>query len=466
MSTGQPFGKVEHAYFTGTTSVVANGGATIKNVLPRQYTGAYLNYLDVVGAGAPIYLENANSPRDGLNFPTTTVECDGGNPVAVQVIRLTDTKYIVFSNETNAKIEASVVNTNGTTPTAVQSTAGTHEKVINNADSDSWRATSVGTAGTHFAVIWKDGAVDQYVHAIMGSVGSDDAITLGAEKTLYSTGSTEVAGQGYGICEPRAGVLFFAFEDDQNDLAGLAAPYSGVTIGTLGSILEINADTSTEISCCPAGNNEVFVLYADSDTYMKARVATVSATGVIGTWGTEKTIGSNVAATEMECVYSGMAGLIVIGFIDASSDLSVQALTSATTTLTAGTAVVVEAGTHTDTGICMRDSTRGFVKFDDGTTGRIISFLLSGTGNRTVTMDASVDNFAETATAGGGTHGMVYGGDNKVFIAYEDASNTTDMLLGTYFENRIIDVRSASASIAYTGKVTPNFSRKETLAKI
>ena len=462
MSTGQNIGKIEHAYFTGTTSVVTNGGAAIKNVLPKAYTGAYLNYIDVVGTGAAVYLENANSPRDGLNFPTAVVEIDGGNPVATQVIRLTDSKYVVLSNETNLKLEATVVTTQGTVPTLGQTTQGTHEYYINNADTDSWRACPIGTAGTHFAVIYRDTGGNSYVYGKICSV-SGTAITLGDEKVLDSTDAgTEVTGQGYGICEPRAGVLFFTWEDSDDDLASVAAPYSGVTIGDLGTQNEVSDSATTEISCCPAGNNKVFVLYADVDTYMKAKCATVSAAGVIGTWGTEKVVGTNVAATEMECAFV-TTDKVAIGFIDASSDPSVQVCTISTTTITAGTAVVAEACTGTDTGICMRDPARGFLKYDDGTTGKVVSFSISTT---TVVFDASIDNFCETATAGGGTHGMVYGGNNQVIITYEDSANDHAILIGTYFENRIIDVRSATASIDYTGKITPNFSRKETLVKV
>jgi len=462
MSTGQNIGKIEHAYFTGTTSVVTNGGAAIKNVLPTAYTGAYLNYIDVVGTGASVYLENANSPRDGLNFPTAVVEIDGGNPVATQIIRLTDSKYVVLSNETNLKLEATVVTTQGTVPTLGQTTQGTHEYYINNGDTDSWRACPIGTAGTHFAVIFRDTADSGYVKGIICSVAGT-VITLGDEKTLGGTDvGTEVAGQGYGICEPRAGVLYFAWELAANTLTSVAAPYSGVTIGTLGTQLAVDASACTEISCCDAGDNKVFVLFADTDTYMKARVATVSAAGVIGTYGTLKVIGTNVAATEMECA-SVAVDKVAIGFIDALGDPSVQVCTIATTTITAGTAVVAEACTGTDTGICMRDPDRGFLKYDDGTTGKVVSFSISTT---TVAFDASIDNFCETATAGGGTHGMVYAGNNQVVITYEDSANDHAILIGTYFENRIIDVRSATASIAYTGKITPNFSRKETLAKI
>ena len=460
MSSGTNFRRCEHAYFTGTTSVSANEPASIQNVLPREYTGAYLNYINANGTGAAVYNENGYSPRDGLNFPTAVVEIDGDNPVTIRTVRLTDTKYVVVSNITNAVCEGTVVDLSGTVPVGGTITS------LTDGDTDSIGVTAIGTAGTHFAIIFRDTVGDDYVYGKICSVDGT-TITLGDEKVLDGTDAgTEVAGIGYGICEPRAGVLFFAWHDSDGDLASVAAPYSGLVIGTLGSQVEVSASAPAELVACPAGNNEAFVGYTDDDTYLKGRVATVSAAGVIGSYGTEKVIGSNVAATELEAIYSGANQAIVLGFIDASSDAAVQVLTSAATTLTAGTAVVMEAGTHTDTGVCMRDSTRGFLKYDDGTRGRIVSFLLSGTGNRTVTMDASADNFTETASAGGGIQGMVYAGNGKVFIAYKDADNDIGAKAGTYFENRIIDIRSATASIDYEGTIIPIFGRKETLAKV
>ncbi|KKM18902.1 hypothetical protein LCGC14_1661030 [marine sediment metagenome] len=462
MSSGQPFGKVEHAYYTGTTCVSANEAAAIKNVLPGEYTGAPRVYLPTpAGTGATVYNENAFNPRDGFNFPTTTVQVDDANPVSVHIIKLTDTKYVVLSNATNAVLEGTVVDISGTVPVAGTITS------LTDGDTDSWGASAIGTAGTHFAIIFRDTVGDDYVYGKICSV-SGTTITLGDEKVLdgAAVGTELTAPLGYDVCEPRAGVLLFAFEDSDDDLAAVAAPYSGLVIGTLGTQNEVSASAASQITCCPLGNNQAFVGYIDDDTYLKGRAATVSATGTIGTWGTEKTIGTNVAATEIQAVYGGIANQVVLGFIDASSDAAIQALTSSATTLTAGTAVVFENGTHTDTGIAMRDTTRGFLKYDDGTRGKIVSFLRSGTGNRTITMDASADTFVETGSTGGGTNGMVYGGNNKAVIAYEDASNTIDILVGTYFENRIIDIRSATASIVYNGMIIPNFTKKETLAKV
>ncbi len=464
MSTGFPFGNIEHAYITGTTSVSANEPASIKNVLPREYTGATRQKIDVVGTGAAVYLENANSPRDGLNFPTAVVEVDGDNPEQVAVVRLTDTKYVVFSNVANAKLEGTVVDLSGTVPVA--GTIAT----INNADTDSVGAIPIGTAGTHFALIYRDDGGNDYVYGRIGSVDGT-TITMGDEKALDSTNAgVLVAGVRYGVAEPRPGVLFFTFHDSDTHLTAVAAPYSGVTVGTLGAQNKPDGTNAPrEIACCPAGNNKVFVAFGDGgdSNNLHGRVATVSAAGAIGTWGTEKDLlgldgDTDAAATSVQAIFV-QTDKVMLAYVDASSDPSMNAYSISTTTITGGQDVALEAGTATDMGICMQSPARGFIKWDDGTRGKVISFGLSGV---TTTADASIDFFTETSAAGGLTHGMVYAGNNKVFIAYEDADNDIGSKAGTYFENRIIDVRSATASIAYTGEVIPNFNNKQAIAKI
>ena len=461
MSTGFPFGKMEHQDITGTTSVITDGPAAIKNVLPREYTGATRIKLDVRGEGAPVYLENGISPRDGLNFPTAVVEIDGDNPEQVAVVRLTDTKVVVLSNVANAKLEATVVDISGTVP--VPGTIAT----INNADTDSVGAVAIGTAGTHFAVIYRDDGGDDYVYGRIGSV-SGTTITMGDEKALDSTNAgVLVANVRYGVCEPRPGVLFFTFHDSDTHLTAVAAPYSGLVIGTLGSQNKPDGTNApTEIACCAAGDNKVFVAFGNGgdSNNLHGRVATVSAAGAIGTWGTEKDLIStgDAAATYVSCENVQTDKVIIYGE-DASNDPFAIAATISTTTITVGTFKVFLGGSTTDIGGTMRDPVRGFIKWDNGTNGQVISFSISGV---TITADASIENFVETAAAGGLAGGIVYIGNDKVFIAYEDADNDVGCKAGTYFENRIIDVRSATASIGYTGEIIPNFNNKAVLAKI
>ncbi len=470
MSTGRAFGEVEHEYYTGTTSVITDGPAAIKNVLPRRYTGAPRVYIPAPsGTGALVYNNNGYSPRDGLNFPTAVKEVDGGDPASTQIVRLTDKKHVILSNETDQKLEATVATLNGTVWTLTQSTAGTHETTINNANTDSWKAIPIGTAGTHFAVIYRDTGGDSYVYGKICSVDSANAITQGDEKALDSTNAgIEVANVQYGIAEPRPGVLFFTFHDSDTHLTAVAAPYSGVTIGTLGTQNKPDGTNApAQIACCPTGTNKVFVAFGnggDSD-FLHGRVATVSATGTIGTWGTEKDLIStgDAAANYVSCENVTADKVIIFGENNSSNDpFAIVATMTGTTTITVGTYKTFLAGSVTDVGGAMRDPVRGFIKWDNGTNGQVVSFSISTV---TITADATIDNFTETAAAGGMAGGMVYTGNNKFAITYEDADNDHAIKAGTYFENRIIDVRSATASIAYEGIIIPNFTKKETLAK-
>ncbi len=459
MSTGFPFRNVEHEVFTGTTSVITDGPAAIKNVLPKGYTGAFLNELDVEGEGAAIYLENGWNPRDGFNHPTAVVEIDGDDPVSAKVIRLTDAKYVVFSNITNAKLEATVVDISGTVP--APGTIAT----INNADTDSWDAVAIGTAGTHFALIYRDEGGDDFVYGRIGSV-SGTTITMGDEKALDGAEvGTENAGERYGVCEPRPGVLLFAWADNDDDLATVAAPYSGVTVGTLGTQSEVSADAPTQIACCPMGDNKVFVAYSDGgdSDFIHCRVATVSAAGAIGTYGTEYDLFvSDAVSTYLEAHFLTTDKVIVTGE-DGSNDPYAITLTASSTTLTRGTITVFLTGSVTDVSSGIRDPSRGFIQWDNGTNGQILSFAI---GTTTVTADATIDNYVETSSAGCTTGGLVYGGNGKAVSVYQDADSDLAMKVGTYFENRIIDVRSATASIDYSGRILPVFDKKETLAKI
>lgn len=470
MSTGQPFGKTEHAYFTGTTSAAANDTTVINNILPRAYTGASLNYINVEGAGATVYLENGWSQRDGLSFPKDDIQIDGDDPISGKVIRLgTSQKYVVFSNVDSAKLEATVFDlVDGVivpgTITTINDYGGS------GADTDSWNAISLGTAGTHFAVIYRDSGGSSYVYGRIGSV-SGTTITMGDEKALDGANAgVEVSGVRYGICEPRAGVLFFTFHDSDTHLTALAAPYSGVTIGILATQNKPDGTNApTVIACCPAGANKVFVAFGTGAEAgnLHGRVATVSATGTIGSWGTEKDLlgldgNSDAAGTSIEVV-NVETDKVMMSYIEAADDPSMCAYSISGTTITGGQDIILETTTATDMGITMRDANRGFLKWDNGTYGRIISFSLDGV---TTTADAVLDYFQMATTAGCTTGGLVHADNNQVIVIYQDAASDLFANIGTYFENRIIDVRSATASIAYTGTIVPNFSKKETLAKI
>jgi len=449
------FDGIEHEYFSTTTSAVATGPASDKPVISKAYASAYRNKIaNLEGTAATVYLETL-APRDGVNFPVAVVEANTTNPATCKVCRLTDTLFVGMEHVADLDLEVFLITVTGNTPSI--STAVS----VNAADTDSANIISIGTAGTHFACVYRDNGGDDYPCVRIGSVATG-AIVMGTEKEMTATAGTENAGEPYGICEPRAGVLAIAWADDADDLAVIAATYSGTTVATPGTLVEFDAAAPNAISCCKMEEGYIFVTWSDAGASHNARVASVSAAAAIGTPGTEKVVVA-AAHTSIDAKFSEQ-NKVVIGYVDANSDAAVIACTTAAagTTITAGTGVVIEAGTMTDLGIDMIDNTQGMLKYDNGTSGRVSRFSVAAGSTTTVTADAKIDNFVETAAAGGGAGGIACTPTGKCVIVYEDADNDVGVKVGQYYENRIIDIRSATASIVATFDVMPVYQLEAT----
>lgn len=445
---GIPYGKIKKAHFSTTTSATANSTVPAKEIIPSDFTGAYRNaILGLIGEG--VYVEGADVERDGINFPTAVQEILATNPAAAKVVRLTDTLYVALTHVADAALGAYAITISGTT-----ATVGT-VAAVNAVDTDSIDICRL--SDTHFATAYRDEGGADYLCARIGSV-SGTTITMGTEKEMTAAAITE---DSLAICTPTDGVIAIAYADGDDDTAVIAAPYTGTTVGTLGSVVEFDAAAPTDISCCRMQSGYIFVCYTDAGGSLYGRVASVSTAGAIGTPGTEKAIVAFIP-TYLNAVYVE-ENKVIIGYEDNANDVEAVACTtvSGATTITAGTATNFSGAiSATDVGLDMIDNTQGIIKWDDGTRGNAVRFSISGT---TITADATIDWFTETATAGGGEKGIACATNGKCVIVYEDADNDLGVLVGQYYEDRIIDIRSTATSAAAQFDVAPVFEREATI---
>lgn len=454
------FDKIEHKFFTGyTTSATANETVPAKPIVPENYVVALRNHIaNLCGEGA--YLESADPERDGLNFPTAVTEISATAPSSSKIIRLTNTLFVALHLTADDTLVAYAITVDGTTPT-VGSAA-----TVNAADTDSIDICRV--SDSIFAVAYRDEGGDDYLCVRAGSV-SGTTITMGTEKELTATAITE---DELGICyEPTSACCVVAYADGDDDLATIACPLTTTTFGTAGSVVEFDAAAPSDVTCCPIQSGYFFVAYSDGGDSNKVhgRVASVSSAGAIGTPGTEKTI-INAAGTFM-IARKAEANAVVMAYIDASSDPAIVKCTTSGatgTTITAGTAVVMAAATATDIGFDLIDNTQGVCVWCDDAhasdVGYAIRFSVAGGSTTTITADAVVDKFVDTSAKGGTLPkmGCACGTDARAVVIYNDADNDLGCLVGQYYENRIIDIRSTTTSAAVTFSVIPVFDYEPT----
>lgn len=444
-----PFNKIEHTYFTGTVCATANTPAAVKKLIPDKYSGSYRNKIaNLNGQGA--YLYGADPERDGINFPVAIVAGPAVQATYLASCRLTDTLY-VFAYADNADGEDGkcfAVSTAGNTPTA-----GT---AVEFEDGGATDVAICRLSDTTFAVAYYDVGDSSYLKAVIGSV-SGTVITYG---TIKSTAVIGTATKGIGICEPRDGLVFIAFQvTDGTDGSTICIPFTGTTFGTQTSEVEFEQTAPDYIACCAYDTGYVVVVHRDTNDSNKVHAwgASVSAAGVVS-FGTEKTL-VNAAGTVIK-VTSPETMNIVVSYIDANSDAALIATTvneaSPVVVATGGT-VITPFGAGTHTGVChaMIDNTQGIAVGDDGTYMKCIRFSKAAS---VLTADAVVDTAIE------GRYATFIACEcsitGNVCIAGRDASNVFQVVVGSYFENRIIDVRSSTASATYTFDVMPVFDKE------
>ena len=444
-----PFGKIEHKYFTGTTCATADAAAAVKKLIPAEYKGAVRNKIANLN-GEGVYLESADPERDGINFPVAITAGPAVNPAYLVGCKLTDTLYVYAYDDgadgNDGKCFA--VSTSGNTPTV-----GTAVEFEDGGITD---PAIVRLTDTTFAVAYIDSGNLDYIKCVIGTVAGT-VITYGTIVSTDVAATATAALGGVGICKPRDGIIFIAFQiASGTDGSTICIPYTTTVLGTPTSQVEFDQTAPIYIACCSYATGYAVVVYGDAgDTnYIHAWACSVSAAGVVS-FGTEKTLISN-AGTDIQ-VSSPESLNIVISYIDSSSDASIVATTvntaSPAVVATAGTVVKpFSTGTHTGVRHSMIDNLQGIVIGDDGTYLKAIRFSKAAA---VLTADAVIDTAVE-GRAATETEGVC----NKrgdVCVAYADASNVQQVVVGSYFENRIIDIRSTGTSKTYTFDVIPAF---------
>lgn len=453
---GIPFGNINHTHFSTTTSSTANETVPAKEVIPDTYKSAYAREVWALN-GEGVYLESADPERDGVNFPTSVTELHATDPQESRVVMLTDTLGVAAHLAAGDDLEVAAFTINGTTPSAGTMTD------VNTDDTDSIALCRI--SDSVFATAYRDEGGSDYLCVRVGSV-SGTTVTMLDELEITATAITE---DELDITyEPTSGCLVVAYADGDDDLATIAIPYDSTDetdgLGTPGSVVEFDAAAPSDISVCPMQAGYFIAVYVDSGDSNKVhgRVASVSSAGAIGTPGTEKTI-IDAAGTMLRARYAE-PNAIVLGYIDASSDPAIVKCTTSTatgTTITAGTAVVLAAATATDFSMDLIDNTQGIAVWCDDAhsndVGYAMRFSVASGSTTTITADATVDKFVDTSCKEGTLKVMdaacTKGG--KVAVVYEDADSDLGLLVGQYYENAIIDIRSTAASATATFNVSP-----------
>lgn len=460
--TGIPLHALDMHEYTGTLSTTANETEPSKIVVTPRYKGAY--NLDVRLQGEGTYLEGGVELRDGLNFPTAVTELHATAPQEARVVRLTDDLYVAAHLKTNDDLEVSAISVTGTTPTAGAMTD------VNTDDTDSIALCRI--SDTVFAAAYRDEGGDDYLCVRVGSV-SGTTVTMLDELAITATAITE---DELDITyEPTSGCLVVAYADSDDDLATIAIPYDSTDttdgLGTPGSVVEFDAAAPSDVSICPISAGYFFVAYVDSGDSNKVhgRVASVSAAGAIGTPGTEKTI-INAAGTMLRARYAEN-NAVVLGYIDASGDPAIVKCTTSGatgTTITAGTAVVLAAATATDFSMSLIDNTQGVAVWCDDAHGNdvgyAIRFSVAAGSTTTITADSTVDKFVDTSAKAGTLKIMdvACATTGKCVVIYNDADSDLACLVGQYYENQIVDVRSNAASAVFVARIFPLYKNTYT----
>lgn len=463
---GIPFDKISGIkYWTGTTSATANETVPAKNVLGKDDLGAYQLKVDLMGEG--VYLEGAAAGRDGINFPTAITEVLDATTVAEsRTVRLTDTLYVIGLLVANTSFTAYAVTIDGTTITV-----GTAVHINGDTAIDTDSVGMCRISDTVFGAAYRDTGGAAYIKARCGTV-TGTTIVMGTEGSVYDIASTEDELDVAYI----NGCLVVAFANNVDALGVVAVPttVAGV-IGTAGSIVIFEDTAPSMTAVCEMANGYVFVAYADgTDGLLDARVASVSAAGAIGTPGTVNAIAA-IAPMMTKCV-KVQENKVILGYIEAttSNDPYIVACTTAVggTTITAGTPVAMGAALATDFSFDLIDNTQGVAVWCDDAHGSdlgyAIRFSIAAGTTTTITADAAVDKFTEALAKVGILKAMdcACGTDGKVVIGYSGVAGDLFAVAGSYFENRIVDVRSTAVSASYKMYTTPINDRIETQVKV
>ncbi len=450
--SGIPLDALNYAKYTGTTCATADTTSARKIVLPGAYSGAYDVKVDVNGNA--VYLYSADYARDGINFPVAITAGPAVQATYLAGCRLTDSLsvYAYADNADGEDGKCFAVSKSGNT-----ATVGTASEF------EAGGATDIAICrltDSTFAVAYYDVANSSNLSIVIGSV-SGTTITYGDVKDTAVVGT---ATKGIGICQPRDGLIFVAFQVTSGaDGSTMCFPYTTTVVGTQTSEVEFDQTAPDYISCCSYDTGYVVVVYRDTGDSNKvhAWAASVSAAGVVA-FGTEKTL-VDAAGTLLQ-VSSPEVLNIVVSYVDASSDAALIATTineASPAVVASGGSVITPfgAGTHTSVRHSMIDNTQGIIIGDDGTYLKAMRFSKAA---KVLTADAVVDTAVEGRYAS--LAECVCDTAGNVIVVGRDSGNVFQVLVGSYFENRIVDIRSEDASATYQAWLFPQYKAQAATA--
>ena len=149
------------------------------------------------------------------------------------------------------------------------------------------------------------------------------------------------------------------------------------------------------------GNSVHIVFYENLNSYLASRTVTISSDGT-GTYGTENILVSSAIYSKGSCYYDSSKDVAVITYSTGSPSYTATAMA---VTVSGGT---ITAGTAVSTGI--NDSYQSATTYDENSNigvyayrddtnskGKVRTITLSGTGNRTITLNTEVEFNATSA---------------------------------------------------------------------
>lgn len=430
---------------TGTTSATANYPAANLPAKPPQFKGFNI---ETIVNGEGCYIEGADNQRDGIRLTQAEQTLEAGQISWSDGVWLTKDLYVFCYDDGGDS-------SNGKCNTVYRSggswTVGT-PVAFNAAATDGISVCRL--SDTTFCVAYGDNGGSDYLAARIGTVTAG-VPAFGTEKELTAAAIDVGAEAGVAVCEPRPGVLAFAYQlaSDQKGYV-LAATYSGTTIATPGTAVEFEAGETIFIDMDKAYEGAVVVAYQDDDNsdYLTTNVGTVSATGVVAFGGSAETH-TTAAATSIEVHYMGH-NRILLSWID-TGDCHALVATVATTVVTEGADYTVAGTVLTASTSVMDDSHFVIAMEDDADSGDYGTWWRCTVDwtDSSITADSVADYFAAASTQ---TVRVVANNNGEFAVIFDDAddSNVTKVANGQWRDD-LIDVRSTATSTTYTVRCLP-----------
>ncbi len=443
INKGIRFDKLGVVRLYGATSSVANLDLVKKPVSPLG-TRRHI----CIKEGEGVYIEDNGVYTKGYHFPVAEAVFEAHAATEIIIRALSSTLVVacfVDGNDTYAKAIAGTVDAGGaiTWGTAVN---------VNEALSDSLGLCKVSSAT--FAMTYRDNTgTTGYVCARMGSI-SGTTITLGDEVEI-----TAAAADGYtDVCVARSGYLAIAYalsSDSHGDC--VAIDYSTTTLGTPGTPAEFNGAGTSYIKIVSHTSGKCLVAYRDAghSSYAYANVGTVSSAGVVTFAGSAAALNA-VAATSIN-LRAVNATTVVATYI-ASTYVYLMAMAIATNTITAGTAVALNASASLTPDVEVIDQNVLLVVYeDDGAASDYATYALCSRSDANVVALVKAHVFAVGDNA---YTTLTKLDDGRVVVAFSDGSDSDKgKAMCGYYCDHLIDVRSAAASKYYSLWLIPHIGR-------